>query len=101
MPDDRKKVGDVDPAGKKAFAAEMSSAGKPAASKPAAPASPGMLDTIKAAPRRVREILSELADAMDPDEPRQLRVGPDGKPMEDVLTAMETGIDDANKARDR
>lgn len=87
MPD-RKKVGDVDPAGKKAFDAEMAKAAKPAT--PAAPAAeakkPGLV-------RRAREILHELADAIDPEEPREITHTVGGKPktVMDVVDEAVTG----------
>lgn len=90
MPD-RKKVGDVDPKGKADFAKEIAKTKQPMPK--AAPAQPAA-----AAPatekRRVRDILHELADHLDPDAGRESMHVVDGKPqtVDQVVTDAVEGV---------
>src|SRR5262245_29731719 len=92
MPD-RKKVGDVDPAGKKAFEAANRKAREPA--KPAAPAAkPGVVERVAnkavSGTRRIRDIVRELGDALDPDTERQPMH--DGKTVDEVVQEAVEGV---------
>lgn len=112
MPDEagRKKVGDRDPAGEKAFKAETAKTRKAAKTAPtggalgqvaavekarkAAKSTPtdGALGPV----RRVREILKELADAVDPDEPRESKHVVEGK-SKTVMDIVDEAVSGAKE----
>lgn len=45
--------------------------------------------------KKKRSATGEFTDALNPEVPREIRVGPDGKPLDDMATAIERGIKEA------